>query len=287
MPIGSPDWYQRLPDKQLHVDDRPSFAPKLGRTNIEGNSSYATASPSSMEGGDLFHSSALFRPENAGALNFGTLVHSAFEHVEWWNSSSTADMLTALSNKRIDFQDSMSTLLNSIDNTHCVATTLSQAFYSSLANFEQTDEIRVFNELPVTAVIGGQLIRGYVDRIVLGILDGRVVSADIVDFKTDNLGKQNEDLPAKVKHYEPQLMAYRETISQMFKIPIETVSALSCLFPRTSIMLFNLHANWTALRKTTLTRGPSSLNPMPLFRDQTGFLCGLKHKQSGIRLHLS
>ena len=222
---GSPDWYQRLPDKQLHVDDRPSFAPKLGRTNIEGNSSYATASPSSMEGGDLFHSSALFRPENAGALNFGTLVHSAFEHVEWWNSSSTADMLTALSNKRIDFQDSMSTLLNSIDNTHCVATTLSQAFYSSLANFKQTDEIRVFNELPVTAVIGGQLIRGYVDRIVLGILDGRVVSADIVDFKTDNLGKQNEDLPAKVKHYEPQLMAYRETISQMFKIPIETVSA--------------------------------------------------------------
>ena len=119
----------------------------------------------------------------------------------------------------------MSTLLNSIDKTHCVATTLSQAFYSSLTNFEQTDEIRVYNELPVTAVISGQLIRGYVDRIVLGILDGSVVSADIVDFKTDNLGKQNEDLSAKVKHYEPQLMAYRETISQMFKIPIETVSA--------------------------------------------------------------
>ena len=222
---GSPDWYRNMPDKHIHVDDRPCFAPQLGRTNIEVNANYATASPSSMEGGDLFHSSALFRPENAVALNFGTLIHLAFEQVEWWNSSSPADIRTALSNKRTDFPNSMSTLLNSIDETHCVATTLSQTFYSSLANFAQTEEIRVFNELPVTAVIDGQLIRGYVDRIVLGILDGSVICADIIDFKTDNLGKKNEELPARVKHYEPQLMAYRETISQMFKIPIETVSA--------------------------------------------------------------
>ncbi len=222
---GSPDWYRAMADKQKHVDDRPYFEPQLGRTNIVANSSYTTASPSSMEGGELFHASALFRPSNTNALNFGTLVHLAFEQVEWWSSSSASEILSALNSKRVDFPDTMSTLLNSIDEAHCVATTLSQNFYECLPNFEQTQELRVFNELPVTAVIGGQLIRGYIDRIVLGFLNGSVVSADIIDFKTDNLGKQNEELSAKVKHYEPQLMAYRETISQMFKIPMESVSA--------------------------------------------------------------
>ena len=178
-----------------------------------------------MEGGELFQASALFRPSSADAMNFGTLVHLAFEQVEWWNSSSPADILTRLNRKRVDYPDAISKLFHAIDNTHCVATVLSQTFYNSLPIFEGTEELKVHNELPVTAVINNQLIRGYADRIVLGTTSGIVVAADIVDFKTDYLGEQNEELLDKVKHYEPQLNAYRDTISQMFKLPTDAVTA--------------------------------------------------------------
>ena len=66
---------------------------------------------------------------------------------------------------------------------------------------------------------------GSIDRLVLIKQAGRVVAADIIDFKTDDLGSGNKGREAKVEFYRPQLAAYKSAVARNYRLEEQQVAA--------------------------------------------------------------
>jgi ATP-dependent exoDNAse (exonuclease V) beta subunit len=55
---------------------------------------------------------------------------------------------------------------------------------------------------------------------------GRVIAAEIIDYKTDAFDAQDEQqLSGKIAFYAPQLQAYRRAVAQMTKLPTDHIVA--------------------------------------------------------------
>ena len=71
-----------------------------------------------------------------------------------------------------------------------------------------------------------QLLTGVIDRLVLIYAAGDLLSADIVDFKTDHLFPgDTEQLHKRQAFYEPQLESYRRAVQRMFSLPADRTTA--------------------------------------------------------------
>jgi ATP-dependent helicase/nuclease subunit A len=72
----------------------------------------------------------------------------------------------------------------------------------------------------------GSIINGTIDRLTV-LYDGpRVVGADVLDFKTDQLPPGDPAaLAARVEFYRPQLDAYRHAVARQFHLDASQVSA--------------------------------------------------------------
>lgn len=221
---GNANWYHTQPNCVDLVDNREVMPLGLNRSS-GGVSSLPTASPSSLEGGDHFQATGLMRIPDQNALDYGSLVHQLFEEIIWWEASNCDFYLEQLTQRRIRWNSSLKDMLSQFAAFPDAAKVLTKQFYNDLPTFQGVTDLQVKVELPVTAIVNGNLIRGFADRIVLGISHGKIVAADIVDFKTDNLGEGNTLLSGKVEHYRPQLNAYRETIAQMLKVDLSQVTA--------------------------------------------------------------
>jgi len=222
---GSSDWYAASDDREEFTDLRPPMPAGLNRTQPGEEQILPTASPSSLEGGEYLHAAALLRPPSHDALSFGTLVHQLFEEIEWWEPEKIDQYLQRLDQRKISWDDSLRDVLKTFHGSSDVYSVLTPGFYDDLPSFNRVDQLLVKNESAVTSIVNGKLIRGFADRIVLGMRDGKIIAADIVDYKTDVLGEMNELLSARTRHYQPQIAAYRDTIAQMLKINVSNVSA--------------------------------------------------------------
>lgn len=221
---GNPNWFEKKPNCEDLKDDRDVMPMGLNRAS-GGVSTLPTASPSSLEGGEYFRAAGLMRIADRNALEYGTLVHQLFEGITWWDETKCDLYLERLTQRRIRWNSTLQDLLKAFGAYPNAARVLTRAFYDELPSFRGVTELDVKVELPVTSIVDGSLIRGFADRIVLGIRDGQIVAADIIDFKTDGLGDDNTLLPDKINHYRPQLNAYRATIAQMLKLDPSQVTA--------------------------------------------------------------
>lgn len=84
-------------------------------------------------------------------------------------------------------------------------------------------EPRVLAELPFTREVGGAIVNGRIDRLVLALREGVPESATIIDFKTGAVGVPQAVLDAKIAAYWSQLEAYGDAVSEMFSLPRERV----------------------------------------------------------------
>ena len=222
---GSRDWYAASVNREEFNDSRPPMPAGLNRKRTGDEQLLPTASPSSLEGGEYFNASALLRPPSHDALSFGTLVHQLFEEIEWWNSEEADQYLQRLDERKISWDDSLRGILRKIHDSTEVSYVLTPDFYNDLPSFNGVDQLLVKTESAVTSIVDGKLIRGFADRIVLGMRGGEIIAADIVDYKTDVLGEMNELLSDRTCHYQPQIAAYKATIAQMLKIDVSLISA--------------------------------------------------------------
>jgi ATP-dependent exoDNAse (exonuclease V) beta subunit len=70
------------------------------------------------------------------------------------------------------------------------------------------------------------LIRGTIDRLVQLKLGGRVVAADIVDFKTDRVsGEVGEWIRGRVEYYGAQLQEYRRAAARICRLDPARIQA--------------------------------------------------------------
>ena len=85
--------------------------------------------------------------------------------------------------------------------------------------------VHVENERPFVRRVGDEIQEGFIDRLVLIQREGRVVRAEILDFKTDTIDPDNEEiLVARAEHYRPQIVAYCDVVREQYGLAEGDVS---------------------------------------------------------------
>ena len=84
---------------------------------------------------------------------------------------------------------------------------------------------RVENEMPFVRKVGAEIQEGFIDRLVLIEQEGRVVGAEVLDFKTDKIQSGDEaQLEERKTHYEPQIAAYRDAVRERYGLAASEVT---------------------------------------------------------------
>ena len=67
--------------------------------------------------------------------------------------------------------------------------------------------------------IGDELLAGSIDRLVLVRRGGKLIAAEVIDYKTDVIPDRDKAaLAAKVEFYRPQIEAYRLAVSKLYRL---------------------------------------------------------------------
>lgn len=173
----------------------------------------------------------------------GIVFHAAFESLEWLSDAEMPDPATLFTRLRRQIQDQSLTavLLQRLLDEFLESLKLPAVRHifsrDVLGGSPQLsawcDAVRdgradvvVDRERSFVRIHGGALIQGTIDRLVLVREGGRVVAADVVDFKTDRIsGAPNVWRQEKAAHYAGQLEEYRSAvrhITSSLKLPVST-----------------------------------------------------------------
>ncbi len=83
--------------------------------------------------------------------------------------------------------------------------------------------IELWRERAFAVRVGGSMVRGRFDRVVVVKRSGRPVGVDLIDFKTDRVA--GDQLDAVVQSYRPQIQAYCEALSAMLGLEAGRIRA--------------------------------------------------------------
>ncbi|MEM7792419.1 MAG: 3'-5' exonuclease, partial [Verrucomicrobiota bacterium] len=197
---GNPDWSESFEtaldrsDQTLRLKEETitSFKPAHPRLQL------AKPSQNKMDEDGI---AQLFNLEDR-ASEFGTSVHAVFEKIEWLED------------------DNLSSLLSNLDQDS-VAATIQKVF-------ENEDIRRVFTKPRGPAIVwrersfsyidGNQLINGVFDRVNLHQDEtGKIISAEIIDFKTDRIEYPNT-IDKAIEYHRSQLETYRKALSRILNL---------------------------------------------------------------------
>jgi len=89
-------------------------------------------------------------------------------------------------------------------------------------------QLEVQMEFPFLRLADGSLQEGFVDRLVLVWSEGKVVAAEVLDFKTDRISADNQEartaaLAERTERYRSQITAYCAVIQERFALSVGQV----------------------------------------------------------------
>lgn len=187
-------------------------------------------SPSSREGSSTINVGQLLRLENnRDARIAGSLLHSCFEQVHWlddWKLDEEAlrIRLRGIIGSNPDRINATIAEFKTVLENPNLKHLLSRAFYSTPAIQDSTTA--VVNERKFAVRVDDRILNGSIDRLVITSTGGDIQSADIVDFKTDSLTAGDASaVRRRTEIYRPQLMAYRDAVSHIYRLPMEQITA--------------------------------------------------------------
>jgi ATP-dependent exoDNAse (exonuclease V) beta subunit len=180
-------------------------------------------SPSTLEGGPVLRLEKAFDSEGALAKRRGTVLHTWFQQIAWLEDGVAKDVeLRALAARLTPAVTDSADLANWLQGFRTmlanptIASQLGRAAYQKWPNARLTVE----TERPFAVPRDTSLLTGCIDRLVLISEGDRVVAADVIDFKTDQLEASDETgWQSRVEFYRPQMEAYREAVATLFSIP--------------------------------------------------------------------
>jgi ATP-dependent helicase/nuclease subunit A len=197
-------------------------------------------SPSQLEGGDAGRNRRLFTWQDShlqNALDRGTAIHAFFEQITWLPAKLPDEAFFLAALNRIpnfthvtseqrqswcqQFQNSLTLpgVRNMLDRENYLA-----ALPAAAAKLVAEADVEVHNEFPFATINETQMMQGRMDRVVLFKRDGKVIAADVLDYKTDIINDQpGATVVERVEYYRPQIMAYRATLQQRFALPPQAV----------------------------------------------------------------
>jgi RecB family exonuclease len=170
----------------------------------------------------------------------GTLFHAWLEQIAWiedakLDDSQLREIAASMALASLDmtaFIKQFRTLLRRPE----IANVLSQANYQRPAELPFSPAVKaelsrgrlepeLFQELRFSVIDAGQSIQGTIDRLVLLRRDGQVVAAEILDFKTDAMLKDDDGaLQDLIAAYRDQMKAYARAVGLMYRLPADRIS---------------------------------------------------------------
>ena len=232
---GDPRWFERL-EGEAETGTRAGTEPQeeadpsvlLLKSSTAGPvRNLARRSPASLVGGTRVDLSLALRLDAASALRRGELVHAWCEEIEWIEDGiGDDDALAEIARKKVPgmHRDQVDTLIREFRGwlqTEPVRSALSREALRS----EPDAIVRVENELPFVRRVADEIQEGFIDRLVLIEREGRVVRAEILDFKTDAIEIGDETtLSARTEHYRPQITAYHDVVQKQYGLAEDAVT---------------------------------------------------------------
>ena len=197
--------------------------------------------PSGLEGGSTVKLAHVFSGGNAAALQRGSLMHAWFERIEWLDDGRPDENTlrsVAAANGVVSLQIDplMAQFYEFLDRPQ-IFRVLSRASYQPPRELKLPAEaldqlaagpvrVEAHNERRFAIRQDDALLSGSIDRLVLMYQSQKLVAADIIDFKTDDVSADDADtLAARVEYYRDQLEAYRPAVSKLYHIPPDRISA--------------------------------------------------------------
>ncbi|MCC6933452.1 MAG: UvrD-helicase domain-containing protein [Deltaproteobacteria bacterium] len=224
---GDKNWQlQKEPEITESVSLTSVTAPALELNRLKSKRKYLPhIAPSMLEGAEDIVLGKLLRfadaPQRLAARDYGSLIHKLFESIDWLDNTIMArDKLEAQCRNS---GASAELVRQAVDDFEEMLTRKS---INDLLRFSRysTDkaDLRLFREHPFAYRHEGQIISGYIDRLVVSWKQGKARSAEIVDYKTDTLN--SNELGKKVEFYKTQLLSYRLAAARYLDLPQEQIS---------------------------------------------------------------
>ncbi|NOX99814.1 MAG: UvrD-helicase domain-containing protein [Verrucomicrobia bacterium] len=155
----------------------------------------------------------LFSSAGSDARNYGNEVHAVFEQIEW-----------------IDGEQGVDDVLQGIQAGDEVVEDVRQCLSEStvLELFRKKEGVsEVWCEKAFELLLDGEWISGVFDRVVL-IRDGeggKVLSADIVDYKTSRV-EGEEEIAVEAEYYRSQMTVYRQALAKLTSMDEKAIRCL-------------------------------------------------------------
>lgn len=240
---GDPDWFERVdgmeeelePPAPGQIDLR--IDPDAPRSRV-----LAQRRPSALEAGGKVDPERLLSLDTPGAFRRGEVVHQWCRWIGWIEDGlpDAATMRTAARSVAPELTateiDQLADRFRGWMEEERVARELSRE--TTKARLQTmaagVEELELAQERPFAHRRGDEVISGIIDRLVLGHgPDGRVLAAEVLDFKTDRVEPGNAGmLEERMEEYRPQVDAYRTAVSEMYRMDRGVVAAhLAFLLP--------------------------------------------------------
>lgn len=193
-------------------------------------------SPSRAEGGDTIEVDEILRSgvETAG-MGFGTLIHACFETVEWLEEEVDLDLvykrlseITEIDNAEKDQAIKMfQTYVQQPKTRQFLEKEWFEKNIDLLGNHSSSGFrfLDVENERPFAILQNGELVQGFIDRLVVLSDAGKPVGAAVIDFKTDAIDRHgSQQYDDRVRFYRPQIEGYRRAAARFLGLEVNQVS---------------------------------------------------------------
>ncbi|MDR2116592.1 MAG: PD-(D/E)XK nuclease family protein, partial [Planctomycetaceae bacterium] len=248
---GNENWYQELEHKKTETIPQQILKHDLLNCTLAKQSeqlwrNLTRVSPSSLELQQKIKSDSSSQYSDTNTTDsskrrqkdarlWGTAIHACFENGlrknPWLDQGKPdADFLlpivqSAIVGKKgnIEPKKVVDAFLESCDKPN-IRNTLSLSNYVLKNRTVTVEHERRF----VVRLDNQQLLRGSIDRLVIFRQNGKIVGLEIIDYKTDHYDKTSDLAKFIAEHqkmYAPQLKAYRDGMSKLYRIDPSAVSA--------------------------------------------------------------
>lgn len=213
-------WYKGHHAPEPEVEELEVFKPVSVTTNRERVN---RRTPSGSENQSVT-AKLLFSSDGQKAREFGTLVHALFEDVEW-----IQDFDAKKAEKRWRSLPGWTEEVLDDAIKHTVKCLKSKEVKKALRR--PTPQSECWLEKSFEILLDEEWLSGTFDRVTIERdMTGKVVKAEVIDFKTDRVSNQ-DDVDTAIHKYRPQLETYREVLQRMLGVSSDKIT-LSLLFTR-------------------------------------------------------
>ena len=199
---GDRDWFNGCEKKEKEESSEESVSTADRAIELGLGSRLAKHhTPSEHEQRNL-GAELLFSSAGSNARNYGNEVHAVFEQLEW-----------------VEDEQAVEEVLKGVQGSEEIVEHVRRCLSDSKVLdlfLKKEGDAEVWCEKAFELLLDGDWISGVFDRVVL-VRDGengKVLRADIVDYKTSRV-ESAEEIVAEAEYYRSQMAVYREALSKL------------------------------------------------------------------------